>query len=512
VRQGIRRWGCVTAVVGLTASAQVVLSSAIAEAATTSVACTGSNATDVSALVAAITAADGAAGPQVIALTPGCTISLGAVDNTTDGPTGLPVVSNAVTISGDRDTIRRSTAPHTPAFRLLDVAAGGRLSLSGLTLSNGAAALSGGAVSSHGPLQISGATIVGNRAGVNGGAVFAGSELVVSGSTVSANTAGSFGGGLFGSGTLTVSGTTVSANSAGLGGGGALADGLTAVSASSFLGNHGGSGGGGLLALSSSTLALNASTFSGNDATQGGGLAVNNAASVIDSTFGGNSATSGGGVYTNAGVVALVNDTVAGNHASGSGGGIVTTGSAVTTVTNSIVADNAVGNCGALPSSPAHVTDGGHNLENGTTCAFTREAVIAEPALGALQDNGGPTATMAITAASPAYRRGDPAACSAAHPAGAGGVDQRGSARKTAGACDIGAFEAAATATPTPGPSGVAGLTTTVPVPGTGATPDGPDGTVIAILVILAGVILLSLALAPARSDRRRRRGTHSDW
>ena len=57
----------------------------------------------------------------------------------------------------------------------------------------------------------------------------------------------------------------------------------------------------------------------------------------------------------------------------------------------------------------------------------------ADPLLGPLQNNGGPTDTQALGAGSPAIDAGDPATCSA--------TDQRGVARPQRARCDIGAFE-----------------------------------------------------------------------
>jgi hypothetical protein len=56
------------------------------------------------------------------------------------------------------------------------------------------------------------------------------------------------------------------------------------------------------------------------------------------------------------------------------------------------------------------------------------------PKLGPLQANGGPTQTMAIAAASPAFDAIPPAACAVA-------FDQRGTPRPQGAKCDIGAFE-----------------------------------------------------------------------
>ena len=93
----------------------------------------------VSDLIAAINAANQAGGVNTITLAPGKTFTLTAVNNTTDGPTGLPVVAahNKLTIHGNGATITRSKAAGTPAFRLFDVAPGAALTLESLTLANG---------------------------------------------------------------------------------------------------------------------------------------------------------------------------------------------------------------------------------------------------------------------------------------------------------------------------------------------------------------------------------------
>jgi hypothetical protein len=97
------------------------------------------SAKNVSDLIAAINAANAAGGNNTIILAPGKTFTLTAVDNTADGPNGLPVIAanNKLTIRGNGDTIARSKAAITPAFRLFDVASGASLTLDGLTLANG---------------------------------------------------------------------------------------------------------------------------------------------------------------------------------------------------------------------------------------------------------------------------------------------------------------------------------------------------------------------------------------
>ena len=97
------------------------------------------NAKNVSELIAAINAANSAGGVNTITLAPGKAFTLTTVNNTTDGPNGLPVIAanNNLTIRGNGATISRSKATGTPAFRLFDVAPGASLALDSLTLANG---------------------------------------------------------------------------------------------------------------------------------------------------------------------------------------------------------------------------------------------------------------------------------------------------------------------------------------------------------------------------------------
>jgi hypothetical protein len=100
-------------------------------------------------LIADINAANTAGGANTIVLTAPTTspYDLTAVNNTTDGATGTPVIfgrtrrvaADNLTIVGNGDTIERSAASGTPAFRLFDVAGGASLTLENMTLQNGLA-------------------------------------------------------------------------------------------------------------------------------------------------------------------------------------------------------------------------------------------------------------------------------------------------------------------------------------------------------------------------------------
>jgi hypothetical protein len=92
---------------------------------------------DGACLIAAMTTANANGDANTISLEGG-TYTLTAVDNTTEGPTGLPSVTSTLTIQGagaDTTSIERSDT--APAFRLLHVATTGRLTLKRLTLRGG---------------------------------------------------------------------------------------------------------------------------------------------------------------------------------------------------------------------------------------------------------------------------------------------------------------------------------------------------------------------------------------
>jgi len=119
-------------------------------------------------------------------------------------------------------------------------------------------------------------------------------------------------------------------------------------------------------------------------------------------------------------------------------------------VTNTIIANSTSGG-----SCAGDVTDGGHNIDDGTTCGFTGTDCtnttgtsfcdtnpVLDPA--GLQNNGGPTQTIALQATSAAVDAGDVTVCSmTTGTAPVNSLDQRGYVRPGAGHthCSIGAFE-----------------------------------------------------------------------
>ena len=196
---------------------------------------------------------------------------------------------------------------------------------------------------------------------------------------------------------------------------------------------------------------ISQSTVSGNSASggDGGGIYVNgNTFTLTNCTVTGNDSVDGGGIFIIGNTATLIAGTIASNTATNLGGGLENL--STPQLQGVIVANNTGGNCDGT------VTDGGTNLQfPGTTCGVS--ITSADPLLGPLADNGGPTQTMALGVGSPAI---DANTESCPPPA----IDQRGIARPQGAACDIGAFELVPGGGPTPTP-------TVTPPPGATATP-----------------------------------------
>jgi CSLREA domain-containing protein len=236
-------------------------------------------------------------------------------------------------------------------------------------------------------------TISGNRAvrvfGVDLGILAMENLTVADGKAVSTDLASAAGAGLASNGMVTVTDSTFSGNTA-----------------EGTVGELGVTGGG---IANSGTLTVTNSTFSGNSAStgRGGGISNRGVATVTNSTFSGNSAFRGGGIFDDENsTLTVTNSTFSGNSASTGRGAGIETISIATTLRNTIVADSTQGNnCLGLST----IIDGGYNLDDGTTCGFTdpTSQSNANPLLGPLQDNGGPTQTHALGADSPAIDKGN---------------------------------------------------------------------------------------------------------
>ena len=286
-------------------------------------------------------------------------------------------------------------------------------------------------------LIVTASRISGNT-GTNSGAGIAndGGTAVVTGSTLSGNRADqSPGGAIANYGPITLSHDTLSGNLAAYGGALEAAyagtPGQQVVLESTLAGNKALAGG--AIDDATDTLYVTASTLAGNSADLGGGIEVEGASFVYlsSSTLTGNTARSGtgGAIDTYACGGGLVSYTTIAGNSSG-----LNLPCSNLEVTGSIIASSAPGpNCaGAAPHEAA-----GYNLDTGVSCAFARptDMTAADPQLGPLAANGGPTLTRAPGSGSPAIDHGGTRAT------GCPAADQRGVPRPQGPACDIGAVE-----------------------------------------------------------------------
>ncbi len=346
----------------------------------------------------------------------------------------------------------------------------------------------GGLYINGGTLKLTRSVVSGNWANAAGGgiAVYAG-DLVLDHATISGNRAQSANGSARGGGIYTRSGgvvamdSVVSGNQAERYGGGLLVGGALALTASTVAGNTA-SDGGGMKLLGGGT--LTDSTISGNTAFRGGGIydasgyhVAMHPLNLIGSTVSGNHASSssgprGGGIYSRYGGLYLTNSTIASNTSDFYGGGIfVLSNSASIALTHVTVAANtaatrggglmiassdaagSVASTGTVFAPVGSSSAGGENIAVTTgsititgagnlafggglvNVSFVNVPTTGDPLLGPLQDNGGPTFTMAPADGSVAIDGYAPAGQCAAP------TDQRGVHRPQGSGCDIGAVE-----------------------------------------------------------------------
>ena len=295
--------------------------------------------------------------------------------------------------------------------RILDVAAGTIVAVSGVAIRGGLVFANGGGIANAGNLTLSDCVLQDNFAGFpedyDGGGIAnaATGTLSVSRCTFANNRARN-GGGIANAGTASLEKTTIDYNVAVTGGG----------------------------AANSGTLTIANGTISGNDTTVDlvdldtyggfgaaiadyGGLATLEHVTVANSTvadadFDGTLGT-GAGLGVAAGVATagyVLRDTIVWGSTGPSGG--------------------STGDCG----TPAP-TSLGHNIDGDGTCLLTGigDLPSTDPGLGPLGDYGGPTQTHAIAPGSPPADAGDAGACPS--------TDQRGVPRPQGAGCDIGAYE-----------------------------------------------------------------------
>lgn len=410
----------------------------------------------------------------------GCTdadlrASLGLGGTVTLGCDGTFLLTNVIVI--DKDTTldssgHQATISGGDLFRVFQVNTNVSFTLLGMTISRGLST-NGGGIWSAGTLNATNCIFARNTArglsadpsvnlwvptAGNGGAIYSLGSFSADRCSFLQNSA--FGG--RGSDSSGIPGAAAAA------GGAIYSLGLTTITRSVFATNQvtGGQGGQGNPGWAGGDQAWPGSPGGAGGNAWGAALFAGADAELIDCTFAGNTSTGGmcgpggpggyvwhdgflitappgppgpggdswGALCGTNGVVQFIHCTIAEN-AGIAGTGIPTGGARgalaaeSSWLVNTILANNFPTN------GSGGIADAGHNLSSDASCGFTASGSrnSADPRLGPLADNGGPTLTMALLPGSPAIDAADPAA--------APPTDQRGGSRPAGAAPDIGAYE-----------------------------------------------------------------------
>jgi hypothetical protein len=421
---------------------------------------------DVQCLIAAINAANTNGEENWIRLEAG-TYTVMAIDNSTDGPNGLPSITSALRIEGagaDTTSIVRDAS--APRFRLLHVGTTGNLTVDGTTLAGGF----GGLFNNGGVVDIIQSTVTGNwdwAISNSGGVVNIfrstvgnnhGSGLANSGSgevnitqSLFANNRSIGPGGLVTSGTdstVRIIQSKFSHNNAAFDAGGVAVWGGTLFIANSTFDHNEADGAGAISAFGwppdqAVTLVVTDSAFgenaSHNTATGPGmSLGATTTAIVTNTTFARNNfigpPSAGGNVTAiqNFGTLVLINSTLADNvQTSGTMSALSSEGDATTILVNTLLARNT----GPFSRDcRGSVTSFGNNLigdPTGCTIDLQPTDLTGDSGLGAFQDNEEPgNGHIPLLATSPAIGAANDDVCPP--------TDQLG--RERTAPCDIGAI------------------------------------------------------------------------
>ena len=346
---------------------------------------------DVAALIAAVNAANATPEEDTIVLAANGRYVL-ATPYEAYGQTGLPTVTGPLTIEGNGAAIARDGL--AGKLRILLVAPGASLTLTGVTLENGYANY-GGAIYNNGLLTVNSCMLTGNRAEYAGGAVF--------------NTGG---------GTTTIINGTVTGNQSVSGYGGAIVseEGTLVISHATFTHNRAPANNGGALWLHSfvhdhDETFIDGSTFAYNSSSSDGGAIFNYAADlyITNSTFSGNTVSAGwGGAIANIWYAQtfLTSCSVIDNHAMHAAAVVMDATSTLT----------LAGTLLAVDHPPDDICHGGtivagldSNLATDASCGVAYMG-YGDLHLGPLGDNGSPTLTHGLQPGSRAIDYIPPAA------------------------------------------------------------------------------------------------------
>ncbi len=396
-----------------------------------------------------MTIIDGNASDTVVTIGAAQTIHVTLADLTITngaGSTGGGILNSPQAVTNSLTTLNRVTVSNNDAtdgggiFNGLD----GALSLNNSTVSNNTAACGfcdgGGIYNAGGLVTVTSSVVSGNGISVNGGGIYNEGELELYDSVVSKNVA-IFGGGIqnFGSNATTTLIRSIVEGGDPTGdaifGGGIYNElGMVTLTDSSVHTLNATGYGGGIYNFKGGSITLNRSVVT--HVSRGGGI-YNESSTLrlVNSTVSDNSGLGIWNIsFSENAVTQLINSTVSNNTAQNITAGGIQNDFGSVTLTNTIVANQTSGaDCAGV------VTSNGYNLDSDGSCVGTASDQTADPLLGPLQNNGGPTETHALLPGSPAIDAGDNSTCP--------DVDQRGEPRPADGdgdstaVCDIGAFE-----------------------------------------------------------------------
>ena len=381
-----------------------------------------------------------------------------------NGLTGTIVLTGGELIVAQNLTISNTVTTNlaisgNASTRVFNIQSGMTVTITGLTITNGRSAgangansfcngstpagptaggsATGGAILNAGNLTLSNCILAGNK--VIGGDGGSGENIICSGggnAYSGGNGGNAQGGAVFNGGTLNLIGCTMMNNSAtgGWGGNG----GYGGAFYTAYSGGSGGSGSGGGI-YSTGVVVTVSCTFTGNNATgRSGGHGSDHGGAGLG-TSGGNGGDGGNGngaafAISTPASVSITNCTISGNITSGGGGGAGGNGfglgshgstgssgqsagggiyapSGTVTTKNTIIALNT-GNSPDVSGSFASVGFNFVSITNGSSgwvASDLKGTAISprDPLLGPLQDNGGPTPTMALLAGSVAIDYGN---------------------------------------------------------------------------------------------------------
>ncbi|MEO8605409.1 MAG: CSLREA domain-containing protein [bacterium] len=315
--------------------------------------------------------------------------------------------------------------------RVIDIQAGADVELRNLTFTNGESTDGGSGVRNAGATTIEDCTVTSNHSSIGGAGILnVGGELEIRDSWVVDNSAGGAAGGLFAvGGSVTIEDSTFEANESGDGSGGAVS--------------------------SSVPLTISGSTFSVNISSGGGGaIDAAGPTSIINSTFFHNTANGSGGALAVQGTTSVIASSFADNMAAPQFAGsalFVASGGALTLRSTLVARAADTLNPLCLASGSRSLRDGGYNIGSDHSCGFAASTGASGQRIGdgvdprldpaGLQNNGGPTETVALLDDSPAIAAIPPADCTNADGKPLT-IDQRGESRPRQQPCTIGAYEA----------------------------------------------------------------------